>query len=111
MVSFAPISRYTVWEINPCHVVQAKIKCFTIHLGSFHSLKLGGCLNDEVHYILYIVYVRMYTANMILMQIVNGYLELLSHVNGRCRIIIISQTMTSIVNCVAIAQRFHRCQR
>lgn len=51
-------------------------------------------------------YVGMYVADMFFTQIVNGYLELLSQANGRCKTII-SQTMTSIVNCVAVAQRFH----
>ena len=90
-----------IWKKNPCHVVQARIKRFTIHLGSFHSLKPGGLLNDEVVIaLLCILNAHSY------IQIINGYLELLASVNGRCRIII-SQTMTSIVNCVAVAQRFH----
>ena len=40
-----------IWKKKPCHVVQAKIDNFSIHLGSFLSLKPGGLLNDEVHYI------------------------------------------------------------
>ena len=35
-----------IWKKKPCHVVQAKIDNFSIHLGSFHSLKPGGLLND-----------------------------------------------------------------
>ena len=37
-----------IWKKKPCHVIQAKIDNFSIHLGSFHSLKPGGLLNDEV---------------------------------------------------------------
>ena len=37
-----------IWQRNPCHVVKAKISNFTIHQGSFHSLKKGGIVNDEV---------------------------------------------------------------
>lgn len=40
------------------------------------------------------------------LQIINGYLKLLAFLNGNCYVII-SQTMTSIVNRVAITQRFH----
>ena len=53
----------------------------------------------------YITYECIYVA-ILLTQIVNGYLHLLSQVNGKCKTII-SQMMTSIVNCVAAAQRFH----
>ena len=37
-----------IWKKKPCHVIQAKIDNFSIHLESFHSLKPGGFLNDEV---------------------------------------------------------------
>ena len=37
-----------IWQRNPCHVAKAKISNLTIHQGSFHSLKKGGLVNDEV---------------------------------------------------------------
>ena len=40
------------------------------------------------------------------MQIMNGYLKLLANSNQSI-IVIISQTMTSIVNRVAVTQQFH----
>ena len=36
---------------QPCHVVKARIGRFTIHHGSFHTLKPGTYINDEVRYI------------------------------------------------------------
>jgi len=43
-----------IWGSNPCHVIKAKIGKFSIHHGSFHSLKKGGLVNDEVCIILYV---------------------------------------------------------
>ena len=43
-----------IWQRNPCHVVKAKIGNFSIHQGSFHSLKKGGLVNDEVRMMYYV---------------------------------------------------------
>ena len=37
-----------IWQEKPSHVVKAKIDTISIHHGSFHSLKAGRYLNDEV---------------------------------------------------------------
>jgi len=37
-----------IWKGQPCHVVKARIGNFTIHHGSFHTLKQNQYLNDEV---------------------------------------------------------------
>ena len=43
-----------IWKSNPCYVVKVKIGNFSIHHGSFHSLKKGGLVNDEVCMISYV---------------------------------------------------------
>ena len=53
-----------IWKSNPCHVVKAKIGNFSIHHGSFHSLKKGGLVNDEVCIILH-VNISMSMANYV----------------------------------------------
>ena len=52
-----------IWSALPLHVVKAKIDQFCIHQGSFHSLKEGKFLNDEVLFSYsysYGLYVLMY---------------------------------------------------
>lgn len=43
-----------IWKERPSHVVKAKIDSFCIHHGSFHSLKAGRYLNDEVSAYVYL---------------------------------------------------------
>ena len=61
---------------QPCHIVKARIGRFTIHHGSFHTLKPGIYINDEI---------------------VNGYLRLLASIHGNC-FIIGTFSLTAIIN-------------
>lgn len=72
-----------------------------IHQGSFHTLKGNGLLNDEVSY-------NFLNSDELehMCQIVNGYLKLLATKHGNCHVII-SQTLTSIINRVAVLNKLH----
>ena len=74
-----------------------------IHHGSFHSLKGNGLLNDEVC-------ILNFSFNNVILehiyQIVNGYLKLLAAIHGNCHVII-SQTLTSMINRVAVLNKLH----
>lgn len=84
-------------------MVKAKIDSFSIHHGSFHCLKAGKFLNDEVSVaIFYLCYLVSY---VFYVKIVNGYLKLLANVHGKC-FVIISQVMTNIINHLATT-KFH----
>ena len=65
---------------QPCHIVKARIGRFTIHHGSFHTLKPGIYINDEI---------------------VNGYLRLLASIHGNC-FIIGTFSLTAIINRAAV---------
>ncbi|XP_065893910.1 uncharacterized protein [Dysidea avara] len=65
---------------QPCHVVKARIGRFTIHHGSFHTLKPGTYINDEI---------------------VNGYLRLIANIHGNCYIIG-TFSLTAIINRAAV---------
>ncbi|XP_065888571.1 uncharacterized protein [Dysidea avara] len=51
---------------QPSHAVKARIGRFTIHHGSFHTLKPNTYINDEI---------------------VNGYLRLIANIHGNCSVI------------------------
>ena len=81
-------------EGKPSHIVKAKVDSFCIHHGSFHSLKAGRFVNDEVSIQLFVFLL------LSLLKIVNGYLKLLASIRGNC-FVIISQVMTNIINRLA----------
>lgn len=70
---------------QPCHVVKARIGRFTIHHGSFHTLKSGIYINDEI---------------------VNGYLRLIANIHGNC-FIIGTFSLTAIINRAAVNVSSH----
>lgn len=91
-----------MWKRQPCHVVKARIDRFVIHQGSFHTLKGNGLLNDEVSIKILIFCVILEHMS----QIINGYLKLLAALHGNCHVII-SQTLTSVINRVAVLNKLH----
>ncbi|XP_065892491.1 uncharacterized protein [Dysidea avara] len=78
-----------IWKGQPCHVIKARINRFSIHHGSFHTLKQNCYLNDEI---------------------INGYLRLLADIHGNC-FVIPSQTLTTIINRSAVCHRSYLLSR
>ena len=78
---------------------------FVIHQGSFYTLKGNGLLNDEVCNI-----ILKYSFHDVILeyvsQTINGYLKPLAAICGNCHIII-SQTLTSVINRVAVMNKLN----
>ena len=87
-------------------MVKARIGNCSVYHGSFHTLKENGFLNDEViKSIICCPYAVCHLASVVY-QIVNTYLKLLASIYQNSYVIV-SQTLTAIINRMPSKNRFH----